>query len=157
MAIRRIVLCLALIIAIGAPATAQDLDPLQEPDPAEEAIRNEDMSPEAVTRRYSGVYSVGPDHFVSIIDGRDAGNWLIFYDHATGLMRPLTHFKGRVYTYGPSFDAHEPCAGSVTLLTKDDSQRIFWLPDTPPAQMGWKLPMTPEESQVLGHGALQRP
>ncbi len=157
MSIRSFVLSLAFLVAVGVPAAAQELSPLQEPDPAEEAVRSEDMSPDAVSRRYAGVYSVGPGHFVSILDGREALGSLIIYDHASGLMRRLTHFMGRVYTYGPSFDAGEPCAGSVTFMAKDNSERILWLPGKPPAQLGWKLPMTPEEEQALRHGAIITP
>lgn len=157
MTVRSLVLCLVFIMAAGVPAAAQELAPLAEPGPSEQAIRNEDMSPQAVALRYAGVYSVGPDHYVSIMDARDAGQavdgGLLFYDHASDLMRPLHHFLGRIYTYGPSFDVHEPCAGSVTFLARDETTRILWLPEKPPAQLGWKLPLSQAEEHALHHGA----
>lgn len=94
---------------------------------------------------YFGHYRVGDRRFVSVIDGRDEHGGFLFYDSETGMFRRLHRVSQMIFTYGPSFSAEEPVAGSVTILPHKDRyddvnvakpNQLIWLPEDPPMRYG---------------------
>ncbi|ADU64194.1 MAG: hypothetical protein KUA35_15175 [Pseudodesulfovibrio sp.] len=77
---------------------------------------------------FSGQFRTRDDRVISIIDARDTkyGRFLI-YDSKNKTLRRLKEFGKYVYTIGPSLDADEPVAGTVTFLAKDDRIERFIL------------------------------
>lgn len=95
---------------------------------------------------YLGNYKIrGEDRIVRILDGRAKYGKLLFHDVKTDMLRTLTRFGDKIFTYGPTFDAAEPVVGSITFLPVkhraesgdvEIPSRILWLPEHPPMKFG---------------------
>jgi dienelactone hydrolase len=110
---------------------------------------------------YFGHYRVGRRRFVSVIDGREEHGGFLFYDSESGMFRRLHRVSKVIFTYGPSFSADEPVAGSVTILPHKDRyddinaskpNQIIWLPSEPPMRYGELIRFEEREVNIESGG-----